>query len=406
MNSTSTDATIGSILILDDDQFALKFIAGQLAILGFTDVLLFDDGESALNRVDGEVGLIMCDLQMPKMDGVEFVRKLGQLNYTGNLILLSGENTRTLSAAGELAREHKLNVNGVLQKPVKLEDIRPLLYRSRKDPSAVVAGGRKPYSAEELRVAIDESHLFNVYQPKVCVKTGAFTGVEALVRWQHPEDGMVFPDQFITLAEDASLIDALTKTVLTQAAQDRRRWSDAGLDLAVAVNISMNNLTLMDFPELVTDICDQAGMPIAALCLEITESKSLVDAKQPLDILTRLRLKGVNLSIDDFGTGHSSLVQLRSLPFDELKLDRSFVHGAANDNAQRVIFRFTVEMARELGLKTVAEGVEDLNDWNFVRDSGVDFVQGYFVAKPMPESELSTWLGEWVERYPELLDNN
>ena len=170
----------------------------------------------------------------------------------------------------------------------------------------------------------------------------------------------------------------------------------------MAVNISMDNMAALDFPDLVSQWAHEAGVDLSSVMLEVTESRLMKDVRAPLDILTRLRLRRVGLSIDDFGTGHSSLAQLRDIPFDELKLDRSFISGAAEDSALRAIVEATLAMARQLGMKSVAEGVETRADWDFLRALGCDVAQGYFIARPMSGTDVLGWRMGWEQRRPEL----
>ncbi len=183
--------------------------------------------------------------------------------------------------------------------------------------------------------------------------------------------------------------------MLQRALHDARDWQARGHSLQLAVNVSMNNLERLDFPEFVEHAALAAGVAPSLLTLEITESQLMSNRQAALDILTRLRLKRVGLSIDDFGTGHSSLAQLRDIPFTELKIDRGFVHGAWRDSSLRSILSASLDMARKLGMKSVAEGVEDRADWNHLREAGCDVAQGWFVARAMPAEQLPDWLREW-----------
>ena len=235
------------------------------------------------------------------------------------------------------------------------------------------------------------------------VQSGRLVTVETLVRWQHVNDGVVYPDQFISVAEEHGLIDALTESVLDRALHQCRRWDDdEGLKVQVAVNVSMDNLGMLRFPDMVMEKVAAAGIPVSRLTLEVTESRLMNDRISSLEILIRLRLKQVGLSIDDFGTGHSSLVQLRDVPFDELKLDRSFVHGACDDQSLRAIFSANVAMAKQLDMRVVAEGVEDADDWAFLRTSGCTLAQGYFIGRPMRPEALPGWLDCWKVRFAAL----
>ena len=394
-----------STLVIDDEPFMLKLLSHQLANLGISEVRTCERASDAIALLEGDgadVTLLLCDLQMPDIDGVEVVRRLARIGYTGDLVLVSGENQRVLHATEKLANAHNLNVLGILHKPFSPDVLQAMLQsRTSRSPRAPHTGA-KTYAPEELRLAIAGGKLLNVYQPKVELATGAVAGVETLVRWRHPRDGMVFPDQFIAVAEEHNLIDDLTRTVLAAALRQARLWQEGGLDLNVAVNVSMDNLVSLTFPNLVARAVNDAGIPAKSLTLEVTESRLMKNPIAALDILTRLRLKGAGLAIDDFGTGHSSLAQLRDMPFDELKIDRGFVNGAHRNSSLRAIFEGSLVMAKQLGMKTVAEGVEDRDDWNFLRAAGCDLAQGYFIAKPMPASELVAWIGTWQARRAEL----
>jgi len=396
------------IMIVDDEPFVLKLLARQLANLGHTQVSLHEHAQDALARLTqapGEFDLVFCDLQMPGMDGVEFVRQLGTIGYRGSLALVSGEDKRILQTAERLALAHKLDVLGILQKPVAPDLLRQLLERKANHAAAPSRPAPKRYPPDELEHAIANGELVNHYQPKVVLASGKLAGVEALVRWQHSRDGMVFPDQFIPTAEEHGLVNELTRAVLGNALRQAREWLDAGRHVHVAVNISMDDLADVTFPDFVAQAAGTAGVPLGSLMLEVTESKLMTDQRGPLDNLTRLRLKRVGLSIDDFGTGHSSLAQLRDIPFDELKMDRSFVHGASLDSSLGAIIEASHSMARQLGMNTVAEGVEDRDDWDFLLAGGCALAQGYFIAKPMPAQDLDNWIPAWEARRAEFVTN-
>lgn len=386
-----------NILVVDDDPFICRLMSRQLQMLGFAQVELCERARAAVEHLEcdpGAVGLIFCDLQMPEMDGVEFIRHLVRLGYPGALVLVSGEDQRILQSAERLARAHRLRVAGTLYKPVSNDQLQRLLQSLPSACQEHIAAGTS-YAAEELAEAIARGQLVNHYQPKVDLRSATVVGVETLVRWQHPRDGLVYPDRFITAAEDHCLIDALTRAVLQRALHDARDWQARGHSLQLAVNVSMNNLERLDFPEFVEHAALAAGVAPSLLTLEITESQLMSNRQAALDILTRLRLKRVGLSIDDFGTGHSSLAQLRDIPFTELKIDRGFVHGAWRDSSLRSILSASLDMARKLGMKSVAEGVEDRADWNHLREAGCDVAQGWFVARAMPAEQLPDWLREW-----------
>ena len=388
------------ILVLDDEQFVLKLTGRMLMNLGFAQVTLCASGDEALVHVDSQKAppeLILCDLNMPQMDGIEFMRKLVEHGYFGSLILISGEDQRALQSTEKLALAHGIAVLGTLHKPASPAGLKALVERW-EPPRVERLVQRKTYSPQRIGEAIENGELLNYFQPQVSVASGQVVGVESLVRWRHPDDGMVFPDQFIGVAEENGLIDDLTRTVIHGALDALLQWRATGLHLRVAINVSMENLSSLKFVDFVTNQVASAGVSPQEIVLEVTESRLMQDLRAPLEILMRLRLKRFRLSIDDFGTGHSSLSQLRDLPFDELKIDRSFVHGATTQETARAIYGASLGLAKELGIETVAEGVEDRTDWNLLCDTGCSLAQGYFIARPMAAVELPAWMTEWARR--------
>jgi diguanylate cyclase (GGDEF)-like protein len=245
----------------------------------------------------------------------------------------------------------------------------------------------------DLRRALDADDQITVhYQPKVRLLDGKPSGAEALVRWNHPRLGRVTPDQFIPLAETTTLIHALTDRVLEIAVRQAKRWLDEGLRLPVAVNLSTRCLHDPDLPRRVFDLLDRVGLPAALLDLEITESMVMIDPERALQVLNALHEGGIRLSVDDFGTGHSSMAYLQRLPVDELKIDRSFVQQMSAGPAGAVLARTAIALGHNLGLSVVAEGIEDAATVDALRELGCDVGQGYHLGKPMPAEELRGWL--------------
>jgi diguanylate cyclase (GGDEF)-like protein len=245
----------------------------------------------------------------------------------------------------------------------------------------------------ELRRGLRRRELVLHYQPMARLASGVVDSVEALVRWDHPERGLVFPDAFIPLAQETGLIRPLTRYVLEEAARQAREWQLAGLELAVSVNISARNLLDAEFPDQVERCLTEAGLPPALLELEITETTMLSDGARTTSALERLSGLGIRISIDDFGTGYSSsLASLRRLPISEIKIDRSFVMNMDGCENDAVIVRSTIELGRNLGLSVVAEGVESEQVWSELRRLGCTSAQGYYLTRPVPADELEAWL--------------
>lgn len=397
------------ILIIDDDPFMRDLLFSMLLRLKFTRVNTAESGVAALRYVDSPdycPDLILCDLNMPEMDGVAFVRKLGERGYQGSLILISGVEQRVLETAERVVLAHGMRLLGRLQKPFNHRELADLLQKwAPAGTGPAPKNQTRVYAPEEIQSAIENQELILYYQPKVEVMTARLVGVEALVRWQHPGDGMVFPDQFIGVAEEYGLIDSLTRLVLKEALARARIWQDQGMGLKLSVNVSMDNLNSLDFPDFVENQAAAAGIAPEQLILEVTETRLMQDSLSSLEILTRLRLKGFSLSIDDFGTGNSTFTQLRDIPFTELKVDRGFVHGACCGNPTlRAIYNASLDLAQQLGMDLVAEGVEDRDDWDFLQQTGCRMAQGYFIAKPMAPEDLPGWLEQWKSQRDQLAD--
>ncbi|MGH9084172.1 MAG: putative bifunctional diguanylate cyclase/phosphodiesterase, partial [Acidimicrobiales bacterium] len=262
------------------------------------------------------------------------------------------------------------------------------VYSPESDPYAP----RRLALAADLREALEHNEVDVYVQPKASLADGCVVGAEALVRWTHPRLGPLSPDQFIPAAEHTGVIRALTLYVVRDALRQCRAWRDDGLDLTISVNLSARNLFDSHLVEDIGAAITEAGVPASALTLELTESTVMSGSRRSLAVLEGLQRIGVRLSVDDFGTGYSSLTHLRHLPVSELKVDKSFVSTMTTNEHDRVIVRTLVDLGRSLGLCTVAEGVETQEAWDMLRDFGCEEAQGYLLSRPLPDTQLTTWL--------------
>ncbi len=396
-----------SVLLLDDDPFMLGIQARMLQSMGYEKISTVGSAEAALLKLQHapeSADVIVCDLNMPGMDGIEFLQILNAGPFRGNIILLSGEGARIMHTVQKLLGGGRLMILGALEKPAARPALRALLDCWRPIAAAPPALPIAAFTCEDLRVAHRDRQWVLHYQPKVDLRTGALAGVEALVRWNHPLHGLVFPDRFIGIAEDCALIDALTEWVLREAMHQLSLWQAQSMRIGMAVNVSMENLRAPDFARRVSGLARQFGLAAHDLTLEITESRLMSPTPAPLETLVRLRLQRFGLSIDDFGTGHSSLAQLRDVPFTELKIDRGFVRGARNNQIIRPMLEGSVGIAKRLGMRSVAEGVETEDDWTLLREIDCDFAQGYFIGRPMPAPRFPEWIDLWQGRRAQLVD--
>ena len=280
-----------------------------------------------------------------------------------------------------------------------------MYYAKRTDSGyAVYAAEHDEYSPDrlslinELRQAIEQGQLLLYYQPKVSLHTKAIQGVEALVRWHHPQRGLIPPDQFIPLAEHTGLIKPLTTWVLNRALQQCHDWQAAGLDLSIAVNLSARSLHDPHLVTTVAQVLDRWEITPDHLTIELTESALMVVPRHGAEILERLHTMGIRLAVDDFGTGYSSLAYLKSLPVDEIKIDKSFVRDMTAQEGDIFIVRSVADLGHSLGLEVVAEGVEDQQSFHLLERLGCDLAQGYLLSRPLPPADLQAWLLETATR--------
>lgn len=402
LDNTEEDDTYSfafdDMMIIDDDAFVRDLMISQLDSLGINKVKTASSGDEALatlQRMDAPPSVLLLDLNMPSMDGVEFMRHLAQQAYTGNIILFSAEDTRLLRSAENIAKDRNLNILGALEKPVNIVPLSKLLLRVGEQQRARPLRDKVDVSKDELRRGIEQNELIVYFQPQIDIASQQLSGVEALVRWIHPDKGMIPPDAFIPVAEELGLINDMTDIIMSKAMQQCASWRDQGLDTKVSINLSVDSLDRLELPEYIVACANKYRVDVSCINLEITESRLMQDITSALDILTRLSLKGIGLSIDDFGTGYSSMEQLQRIPFKELKIDRSFVNGAAHNKAARTILQSSVELAQNLNMTIVAEGVEDEDELQLVKDMGCTTAQGYYIGRPMPGDEFLQWHQQW-----------
>jgi EAL domain-containing protein (putative c-di-GMP-specific phosphodiesterase class I) len=338
---------------------------------------------------------MIVDLEMPGMDGVELIQQLLQRGPGISLIVASSRERDLIESVQTMGRMLGFSVLDGLQKPLMLPALRGALARYRvpgasaqsQQPAILV-----PIDKAELARAIDNGEILPYYQPKVDMRTGIVRGAEALARWQHPQIGLIPPDRFIVQAEQQGLIHALTLSMMDQVLEQAAVWNARGLELSIAVNVSAQLLNSPDIVQDISALLERHALPAAQIILEITEGTVASHLGSALAVLARMRLKGFGLSIDDYGTGFSSMQQLARVPFTELKIDRSFVHGAHQHKNLRVILQSALDLACRLELVSVAEGIETMEDWRLLQECGCMMGQGYLIAKPMPAAALPKWM--------------
>jgi EAL domain-containing protein (putative c-di-GMP-specific phosphodiesterase class I)/ActR/RegA family two-component response regulator len=398
------------LLILDDDPMVGDMIQRIAQLAGLDTRFTLSHTEFFHIFDHWQPTHIALDLVMPEMDGVQVMAQLAQLSCRARIIITSGVGSRVLDAAGRAAVEHGLDIAGVLAKPFSPAHLRNLLKEGPASFSVSQAAASPPAVSRQppwppldkatFQQAIDQGQFFMVYQPKILCKTETLAGFEALVRWQHPERGLLPPMQFIPLAESWGLVDALTEQVIEQSLHWfaspclKGRIPLAALpysQLKLSVNISAKTLGNGALFERVRQQCQALCINPEQLIFELTETSAMDDPVASLDLLTRLRMMGFHLSIDDFGTGFSSMLQLVRLPFSEIKVDKSFVMTAMQSQESKTVVKFIVDLGHSLGLRCTAEGVENCETLRYLQAIGCDLAQGYHIARPMAPEALWQW---------------
>jgi len=386
-----------NFLVAEDHDFQRRHLVRILASLGANKVHEAADGDIALGIIRDPsqlVDIVICDLDMPGMDGMEFIRHLGETAFPGSVILASALERNLVASVETMTEAYGIKLLGVLEKPIAVETLGPLIERHKPEPSkpAWPGGAGTPFSLEEIAAGLTNDEFEPFVQPKIELATGKIKGAEALARWRHPQKGIVAPRAFLGPLEENGMIDELMWVMLRKGAACCSAWLGAGLDATVSVNLSLKSLGDVHLADRVTELVRSQKLEPRHMVLEVTESAATTDVGKALENLARLRMKGFGLSIDDYGTGYSSMQQLTRIAFTELKIDQSFVTSAGRSESARVILESSVGMAKKLNIAAVAEGVETQEDWDLLRQLGCDLGQGYFIAKPMEAGSFLDWV--------------
>jgi len=390
-------ANADRILVIDDDDSVCGIVSAVAKTMGF-DCVATKDPTSFPEHITPSTTLILLDLMMPGMDGIEVLRLLGERHVQARILLMSGMNKRVLETAEKLAQSLGLQVIGHLHKPVPLEALRNTLEAVAKmgPPMPEVEVPALALPDEQLVEAIERDEFVNHYQPQVSLATGVVTGFEALARWRHPELGLLPPDCFIARIEALGLIDRLCLRTAELALTDLKGFGMIGGALPrISLNASMHSLHNLEFPDRLEALAQSQGIPANKIAIEVTESGLIRQLSRTLDVLTRLRMKGFHLSIDDFGTGYAMMQQLQNVPATELKIDKSLVELMHENDSERVMVEKVIEIGHGLDMEVVAEGVTVKEQFDLLHKMGCDGAQGYLISRAMPAERVPGWLAEF-----------
>lgn len=386
-------------LIAEDDEFQRHWLQVMLTRLGATHIVEAENGKVALDilqKASPQVDISFIDLNMPEMDGIELVRHLANREHQTAIVLTSALGSALLFSVETMSKAYGVNLLGTFEKPATPEILQDLIKRFQ--PAVARASQKKAlpvFTLQEIRDGIAAGQFEPFFQPKVELATGKVKSVEAFVRWRHPQYGLVTPPAFIPILEASGHMEDLTWAVIERAVAACRGWHDQGLMLAVSINLSATSLAEPGLAEKILAHIVQHDIEPQYFTVEITELMAMTDVPICLENLARLRMKGFGLSIDDYGTAHSNVQQLLRIPFLDLKIDRSFVAGASQNEQMHIALSSCLELAHKLHRNSVAVGVETREDWDLLRDLGCTYAQGFYIAKPMERDAIPGWVEEW-----------
>lgn len=382
-----------ALVALDDENEIVEVVQALASQAGFDafGTTSPDSFHEAVQARDPEV--IVLDLQMPELDGIEVLRGLADSKVRAGVILVTGVDRRTLDAAEYYAASKGLRVLDTVQKPFMPED---LLETFR-----AVRAAAAPLAADDLQRAIQNNELVVLYQPvakRFPDGTWDIDSMEALVRWNHPAKGVLTPDAFLSMGEEAGLSASITDFVIQTALQELKAWQASRLALGLRVNISASLIADADFPDRLENLANELEVDPASLTLEVNETALITEHPDMFDIMTRLRVKNMNLAIDDFGIGYSSLTQLVRTPFNEMKIDTSLIMRAPESREARIMVETLVELAHKLDLMVCAEGVETKETLSFLDSIQCDFAQGYLISPAVKPGDVAAAIENWEYR--------
>ena len=383
-----------NVLVVDDSNVQRNHVMNMCLEQGVDNVVGAINGVDAIDKLSEEkFDLVFIDLEMPIMDGVELSRKIAKNKLAPSVIILSSKDPSLISSIGTMAESDGLTVLGTFKKPMQINDLVNSLNRLKTHTNSNET--HKIYNRlviDDLISGIKEQQITLFYQPKLTCKGLLLKGVEALARWNHPKLGFVSPVEFITAAEEFGIISELTHYLFDIALKQKVQWRDHGINFHLAFNLSPLSLADNDLAEKISSQVALHNIEPKEIVLEVTENAICGEISTAIETLAKLRLKGFKLAIDDYGTGFANAQQLSRVPATELKLDRILVDNVATRPQQLAILKSTVNLAKDLGLTTVAEGVENFDDFKLLFQLNVDLIQGYYFAKPMPPEKLIHWL--------------
>lgn len=380
------------ILLIDDDPTQIAILTAYFASIGIQDIHSAIDGSQAKNILETQetpFDFIFTDLGMPNTDGFELLKYLGANSFTGKVIIISGHEHILLESASSLGKMYGLAIIGQIRKPLTKQALDRLTAETDTLKTSGVRSNQPTIDPNHISEAIYNREIIPHYQPKVDLLSGRIIGAEALARWIDPQHGVISPATFLPVAEECGLMSQLTMSIFHQTMADYKNNMEAWTGKKISVNLTPDLLQTASLPNTLENMVSEYGLKVSSICIEITESGIIDFDPTVVEVLSRLRIKGFDLSIDDFGTGAANIANLKAFPYNELKIDQSFVNNVLTDAFSAETVRTSISLARQLGLRIVAEGIENEDVLKYVKSKGIDQAQGYLFSKPVPAADIT-----------------
>lgn len=389
-------------LVVEDNEFQRRWLVAMLANLGASGIIEAADGLTALALLEDpqrHIDICFIDLNMPGMDGMELIRHMGKSANPVSIILASALDPALIFSVESMSQAYGVNLLGTITKPATPDGLEALLRRYTAPLAQRQAQADLPAAPtlEDILQGLQEDQFVPYFQPKVELASGKVKGVEAFARWEHPQLGVIAPQAFIPLLEASGRIDLLSWSIIRKSAAACRALHDAGHPIGVSINLASQPLDALEFADHFASCMAAHDVDPAHITIEISESASRTELPGFLENLARLRMKGFVLAVDDYGTADTSLQHQLRIPFSELKIDRSFVVGAARNETLGLALASSLELAQKLKRESTAVGVETRQDWDLLHKLGCTNAQGYYIAKPMEFKALPGWIAEWSQ---------
>lgn len=386
------------LLVVAGEPVQRELLAGLLRSAGAQHVQMAPEGHAALRLIAGAapfIDIIVMDLALPGMDGLELIRRLAEEECRAGVIVVGAESSDILFSVETMALAYGVDLLGAIPKPVAAARLHALVANYRRPPVPSAEPPLPPFTFAEVGKGLQAREFEPFFQPKIELETGQVKGLEMFARWRHPQHGVLGPAAFVPVLEANGRIDFLDWSMIEKSVVACRTLHDAGIPISVSINVDPTTLAHAQFVAQIEACLARHRILPGYITFEITESFVLQSDPHFLERLLRLRMMGFGLAIDDYGTGRSNLQLLASIPFSELKIDRSFVDGASRQRAIGTVLKSYLGLARSLDRDSCAVGVETKQDWDFLQGLGCTYAQGFYIASPMPVEDVPAWLADW-----------